>query len=125
MTADQIQHGREWVAALRSGKYKQAKESLRVEGLGYCCLGVACDLSKLGRWDSTWYMVGTVSSSGSSLSTAVGEFYGLKTTDGRQWAILNDNGASFPEIADAIEAFYNEKEQDLLTPTSGKEMVSK
>lgn len=32
-----------WVAALRSGEYKQAKGRLR-DGDAYCCLGVLCDL---------------------------------------------------------------------------------
>jgi hypothetical protein len=35
------QFKRKWVAALRSGKFKQAQESLYNDG-GYCCLGVAC-----------------------------------------------------------------------------------
>lgn len=36
---------KQWVEALRSGKYQQGREQLRV-GLedGYCCLGVLCDL---------------------------------------------------------------------------------
>lgn len=34
-----------WVAALRSGKYKQTKYRLRDEK-GYCCLGVACQVFK-------------------------------------------------------------------------------
>lgn len=32
-----------WVAALRSGEYKQGHEHLRVDD-SYCCLGVLCDL---------------------------------------------------------------------------------
>jgi hypothetical protein len=35
------QFKRKWVAALRSGKFKQAQKSLYNNG-GYCCLGVAC-----------------------------------------------------------------------------------
>src|SRR3954467_3257157 len=33
-----------WVAALRSGEYKQTKSYLHDEQ-GYCCLGVLCDLA--------------------------------------------------------------------------------
>lgn len=44
----------QWVAALRSGEYKQGKSALRAldkKGeLKYCCLGVLCDI--LGR---KWY----------------------------------------------------------------------
>ena len=32
---------RKWIAALESGKFKQAKGRL-FDGKGYCCLGVAC-----------------------------------------------------------------------------------
>lgn len=46
---------RKWVAALRSGEYEQTKGALRRDGgdsgrVGYCCLGVACDVSGLGEW---------------------------------------------------------------------------
>jgi hypothetical protein len=34
-----------WVAALRSGKYKQGKYSLRSNYDNYCCLGVLCELA--------------------------------------------------------------------------------
>lgn len=56
-----------WVAALRSGKFKQAKNVLRDKLYGedsgylaYCCLGVACELSGLGEWvDKSAYRDGT------------------------------------------------------------------
>lgn len=32
-----------WIAALRSGEYKQGYQQLRTEN-GYCCLGVLCEL---------------------------------------------------------------------------------
>jgi hypothetical protein len=40
----------EWVAALRSGEYRQGKNSLRCKSIEngqyeYCCLGVLCDLA--------------------------------------------------------------------------------
>ena len=45
---------RKWVDALRSGEYAQTTGVLfRDSGddeAGYCCLGVACDLSGLGQW---------------------------------------------------------------------------
>jgi hypothetical protein len=37
------------VAELRSGQRKQIQGYLHVDG-GYCCLGVACDISGLGEW---------------------------------------------------------------------------
>src|SRR4051812_22232694 len=44
------EHIRAWVDALRSGKYERTTGWLRW-GNGYCCLGVACDISGLGEWD--------------------------------------------------------------------------
>jgi hypothetical protein len=41
----------DWVAALRSGKYKQGEEKLRdVEKNEYCCLGVVCDIYDPTQW---------------------------------------------------------------------------
>ncbi len=36
-------NARKWVKALKSGKYKQGRNKLKV-GDKFCCLGVACDL---------------------------------------------------------------------------------
>ena len=37
---------RQWVEALRSGKYKQGRSALRNIDNEFCCLGVLCDISK-------------------------------------------------------------------------------
>lgn len=34
----------QWIAALTSGEYKQARGALNKPGVGMCCLGVLCDL---------------------------------------------------------------------------------
>lgn len=39
----------EFLEALESGEYKQARASLRNRG-GFCCLGVACDLDPCVEW---------------------------------------------------------------------------
>lgn len=39
-----------WVAALRSGKYKQGRMVLRDGNNNYCCLGVLCDLIDNTKW---------------------------------------------------------------------------
>lgn len=48
-----------WIEALESGKYKQVKGELREvinrldtdkREYGFCCLGVGCDISGLGKW---------------------------------------------------------------------------
>jgi len=46
---EQAAHRKQWVEALRSGKYQQGERWLRY-GDKFCCLGVACDISGLGRW---------------------------------------------------------------------------
>ena len=38
-----IELGRKWVDALRSGKYQQGFGALKTKAGGYCCLGVLCD----------------------------------------------------------------------------------
>lgn len=43
MTEAQKQNVRRWIAALRSGEYKQGESFLCSEGR-YCCLGVACEV---------------------------------------------------------------------------------
>lgn len=45
MTARQKKNLTEWVAALRSGKYKQGKFNL-CKNDEYCCLGVACEIKR-------------------------------------------------------------------------------
>lgn len=40
---------REWLDALKSGKYEQCKGLLHKAGDGYCCLGVAMDLAGLAN----------------------------------------------------------------------------
>lgn len=39
---------KKWISALRSGKYKQSKGQLK-SGDGYCCLGVANTVCRLGN----------------------------------------------------------------------------
>lgn len=125
---------KKWVAALRSGKYRQGAGVLR-EGDQFCCLGVACDLSRIGKWKSkggsTWYEVSDPDFSDDTLPHAVADFYGMQDTigsfnpddlpdemvntirekvkvsdHGRQFTLtnLNDYGFDFQFIADLIEA---------------------
>lgn len=87
----------EWIAALRSGQYKQAREALR-DGDGYCCLGVLCLVAGISldgrREDDAGYQ---------PIFDLVGN-----AVVSRGLAMRNDgNGAhhehSFSEIADYIE----------------------
>ncbi len=101
-----------WVAALRSGEYKQATGVLRRGGKSFCCLGVLCDLHSefAGQWsDNNGYeYMGKVSvlpkpvMEYAHLPSAWGAFVSI---DGRELALTehNDLGRTFEEIAKAIE----------------------
>lgn len=60
---------RNWVKALRSGRYKQAKRTLMAgSGLGrgkysYCCLGVACRVAKVPQKSGTFYFSRAIANS--------------------------------------------------------------
>lgn len=114
-----------WVAALRSGEYKQCKNSLRQED-GFCCLGVACDISGLGSWTSnmstTDYLYAVEDEREESrLTSTIVDYMGVAKSfdrvgyipfytdrDGNRVAltILNDEGCTFDQIADIIEYFF-------------------
>lgn len=102
---------RKWVTALRSGKFKQSRESLKDNvydgaankvGVGYCCLGVACLLkareegSKLGLYKYARH----------GLEELAGAWL-LPLGDQRKLADKNDRRLwSFDRIADYIEKEY-------------------
>lgn len=123
-----------WVAALRSGKYKQGRGYLRREIRGemeYCCLGVLCDISGVGEWYGSRYQE-TKSGLHSDLKPEedVREWSGLwsvsgfpfrgavTVTDFGGWPVtasglpvnlvtLNDQGeTTFEQIANLIEKHY-------------------
>lgn len=102
-------HRKAWVKALRSGKYKQTKGRLRsVDDGGMCCLGVGCDISKLGKWSGDSYLVGKGGAGKIVLDFAVQEWLGLSSTagdyKGGHLDGLNDSGVPFDKIADIIES---------------------
>ena len=109
--AEQREHRKQWVEALRSGKYQQATGQLRnPETDGMCCLGVACDISGLGRWNETDYSTlarnyyGDLGAPGSEMLSWLGLSDGCGDFAGGALTELNDNGKTFSEIADIIEA---------------------
>jgi hypothetical protein len=97
---------KKWVAALRSGDYKQCKENMCVTtgngGLAYCCLGVLDTLY-------TGYREARRDEHGCDfLPLDTMKWAGMKSKRGDRGvevnlAHLNDAGASFAEIADIIE----------------------
>lgn len=102
-----------WVAALRSGKYKQGGGALRKDD-AFCCLGVLCDISGLGSWNGgTYEPMGDhrADSSCIYLPREVVEWAGvsswnpalLKGGERITLASMNDGGSTFGQIADTIE----------------------
>lgn len=92
-----------WLAALRSGEFKQAQGSLVKGQLGYCCLGVLC--VAMG-----WELRDRISGGAfTGISTGPPQLVGRYndsglTDDNRAYlAQLNDSGRTFAEIADVIE----------------------
>jgi len=127
---------REWVAALRSGKFMQGTGRLvrKVDGAPrYCCLGVACEVfsERLGIraiFDPTGHYisddnpnVGKETLMYGVLPTVVADHLGLARSPivratvpiGTESALvtLNDGFSwTFTQIADAIEATYLKEE---------------
>lgn len=119
-----------WVNALRSGKYKQGKNLLKLETNGqynYCCLGVLCELAvenKIIEESSIKHFL--FPSPGGShyfengksyLEDKVLEWSGISTNNGKfdtdknglpiTLAKLNDDeGYTFEEIANVIEEHW-------------------
>ena len=94
-----------WVKALRSGEYKQTKDSLKNRG-GFCCLGVLCDLAAKdggGDWYRNEYR-GYKSSPPYNIQKFIFNKFGSKFMS--QLMCYNDNGKSFEFIADKIEKKY-------------------
>lgn len=109
------------VEALRSGDYNQTQGRLH-DDKGFCCLGVACDISGLGEWARPAqgaYAYVTDSTAGENeneygvLTPEVRVWLGWNTSDGwisetsMSLARLNDDGAPFNEIADIIEERFD------------------
>ena len=99
-------NAKKWVEALRSGKYEQTTGSLTTPSRDkFCCLGVACDLYAKEHGKPKFRNQGL-------LPKYTKEWLGLQTSDGFHdvgsysvsLAEMNDEGSSFAEIADRIEA---------------------
>lgn len=90
---------RRWIEALRSGRYKQGRFSLRNRNDEFCCLGVACDLLDNNKWEGCLWD----SENYSMPKWAAKEF---TITDFTETLIsMNDERMkSFMKIADYIEA---------------------
>jgi len=95
-----------WVEALRSGDYAQGLRALR-KGNSFCCLGVLCDVMG-AEWDKGEDdLNATLNGEKQDYYLAPEALAAVGMTDKEQEVLygMNDNeGKTFPEIADYIEA---------------------
>lgn len=103
---------KKWVAALRSGEFKQIKGRLETSN-GNCCLGVLCNLALIeGVCDFTkGEDINFYDDRSGLLPPSVMEWAKIKSNNGiipnkYYLTTLNDEGYSFNEIADIIEENY-------------------
>jgi hypothetical protein len=108
-----------WIAALRSGEYKQGKGVLRTTEDRFCCLGVLCNLIAPDGWGETKVVetaIGNIDaqrrarkfqSAGSSsffdVPRDLAKEVGLEPAHMDHLVGLNDSGKRFPTIAKYIE----------------------
>lgn len=101
---------RRWVAALRDPKSRQGREALGRPDGSRCCLGVLCDLAvqdgvidppvtRPARPTALHY-----DGNYTTPSATVRDWAGLDTGFADQLASLNDQGRTFEQIAEVIDA---------------------
>jgi len=102
---------KKWVEALRSGKYKQTKDYLKIKkasGYSHCCLGVLCEVAGSRMSPIPDYTIsGTVYGVGKEqdaemLTENMARRFGISLFDAKTLASMNDQGKSFREIATYI-----------------------
>lgn len=106
-----------WVAALRSGKYKQGEGFLRKGENEFCCLGVLCDINQdVGQWEQingNNYFTTEDDHDGidTELTNYLRDHFDIGNVSEERLIRMNDatnefkdNKHSFEEIADYIEA---------------------
>jgi len=104
-----------WLEALRSGEYRQVRGYLHTAN-GFCCLGVACTLFKPEDIHAVQAHGYTIETLRYEANVAVapnfvidalalyGDMGNRGDGDGPSLAAHNDEGKSFADIADLIEA---------------------
>ncbi len=109
---------KKWVAALRSGEYKQCYHQLQ-DTNGFCCLGVLIDLYIAEKgFEAFNFSSMQVNDDGTlkgmflpgAVQNWAGMLYGngSLSDDDISLVTLNDRRTPFSEIADIIEARYKE-----------------
>lgn len=98
----------QWIKALLGGEFKQTDGYLK-RSSGYCCLGVACKISKAGNFDSryAYCLPNTTSSYNDDVAMPKVLRAKIKLTNRAQerLAAKNDNGETFEQIASWIRKY--------------------
>jgi hypothetical protein len=101
-----------WVAALRSGKYRQGSGRLLLEDGSRCCLGVLCDLVPAGRKSLRSSPVAPLLPDSVVSEVDMNSRHGVlrvSVDTGTSLDWLNDSGEyTFDEIADIIQLCWKE-----------------
>jgi len=104
----------DWLAALRSGEYTQGKDFLCRANGSMCCLGVLRDTIDEGDWyfdeeENAWRSTARKRDDldyDNGLTMPTSKTYkaaGLNEDTANMLARLNDDGATFEDIAEVIE----------------------
>lgn len=80
-----------WLRALRSGKFPQQRNSVLKDDVGYCCLGVLCEVGHIRSASETY------------IKSKVGGYRVLPQAVQEDLAQMNDSGKRFRSIAKWIE----------------------
>ena len=92
-----------WVAALRSGEFRQGQSTLEKDG-AFCCLGVLAQINGLMKNGRCGSLVGKDIGRDMLTSDAL-ELFGMATHEQLKCTIWNDKQRlTFSQIADRIEA---------------------
>jgi len=114
--AEQIKENRaKWIKALSSGRYRQAEGILRHIDHGrkkYCCLGVACQISRLGKWNEQDIFTINGESSDVCLKRlpSVRRWLGMSMEQNSKAVKMNDEDClSFKQIAECFKGIWRMK----------------
>ena len=105
------EHCRQWIRALRSGKYAQGRLMLITTEGKYCCLGVGCEEALKNGAEVNQTLMGDVyayNSRTAYMPNTISKYYDIDEFFQKTLTDLNDiKLKTFNEIADFIEAELN------------------
>ena len=112
VTAEQRERVERWLAALRSGEYRQTHSGFLRDPVGYCPLGVAAEVAGVGEWkrhregESVFFDFHVDPDLPEEHKSLVG-LYGLTKAQCAEITRLNDiEEMTLNQIADHIDSTY-------------------